>query len=145
MTPLGRMIDPLLQCTLEMRETLCRRAEFHILADVVAALFTTVTGIAGNADFQSYSVAGGEVGYGRTDSGDDAGGFMTESQGFADENVAVAVVVVVVEVAAAEAGAVDCYLDLVCRGSGEVAGFLFEVSILSMFLLCVGLDQVFGC
>jgi hypothetical protein len=27
-------------------------------------------------------------------------------------------VVVVVEVAAAEAGAVDCYLDLVCRGGG---------------------------
>jgi hypothetical protein len=114
MTPLGRMINPLLQRTLEMRKTLCRRAEFHILADVVAALFTTVTGIAGDADFQSYSVAGGEVGYGRTDGGDDAGGFVTEGQGFADEDVAVAVVVVVVKVAAAEAGAVDCYLDFVC-------------------------------
>jgi hypothetical protein len=114
MTPFSRMINLLLQCALEMRKTLCRRAEFHILADIVAALFTTVTGIAGDAYFQSYSVAGGEVGYGRANGGDDAGGFMTEGQGFADENVAVAVVVVVVEVAAAEAGAVDCYLDLVC-------------------------------
>jgi hypothetical protein len=61
MTPLGRMIDSLLQCTLEVRETLCRRAEFHILADVVAAFFTTVTGIAWDADLQSYSVASGEV------------------------------------------------------------------------------------
>jgi hypothetical protein len=114
MTPLGRMVDSLLQCALEMRETLCRRSEFHILADVVAAFFTTVTGVAWNTNLQSYSVASGEIGYGRTDSGDDAGGFMTEGQGFADEDIAVAVVVVVVEVAAAEAGAVDCYLDFVC-------------------------------
>ena len=49
---------------------------------------------------------------------------MAEGEGFADENVAIAVVVVVVEVAAAEAGAVNCYLDLVCRGSGYFARFL---------------------
>lgn len=49
---------------------------------------------------------------------------MAEGEGFADEDVAIAVVVVVVEVAAAEAGAVDCYLDLVCRGSGYFARFL---------------------
>lgn len=49
---------------------------------------------------------------------------MAEGEGFADEDVAIAVVVVVVEVAAAEAGAVDCYLDLACRGSGYFARFL---------------------
>lgn len=52
---------------------------------------------------------------------------MAEGEGFADEDVAIAVVVVVVEVAAAEAGAVDCYLDLVCRGSGYFARFNAEV------------------
>lgn len=57
---------------------------------------------------------------------------MAEGQGLADEDVAVAVVGVVVEVAAAEAGAVDCYLDFVGRGGGEVAGFLISVSVLSV-------------
>jgi hypothetical protein len=49
-------------------------------------------------------------------------------------------VVVVVEVAAAEAGAVDCYLDLVCGRSGQLAGFLFVISILSVCdtVCCIG-------
>jgi hypothetical protein len=114
MTPFSRMVNPLLQGALEMGETLCRRAEFHVFADVVAAFGAAVAGIAGHAYFEGYAVAGGKVGYGRADGGDDAGGFVAEGQGLADEYVAVAVVVVVVEVAAAEAGAVDCYLNLVC-------------------------------
>jgi hypothetical protein len=39
---------------------------------------------------------------------------MAEGQRFADEDVAIAVVVVVVQVAAAETGAVDRDLDLIC-------------------------------
>lgn len=55
---------------------------------------------------------------------------MAESQRLADEDIAVAVVGVVVQVAAAEAGAVDCDLDFVCRGGGQAAGFLGMISIL---------------
>ena len=54
---------------------------------------------------------------------------MAQGQGLADEDVAVAVVGVVVQVAAAEAGAVDCDLDFICRGGGEVARFLMVISI----------------
>lgn len=54
---------------------------------------------------------------------------MAESQGLADEDVAVAVVGVVVEVAAAEAGAVDCDLDFVFCWGGQVAEFLVRISI----------------
>jgi hypothetical protein len=78
MTPFSRMVDPLLQGTLEMRETLCGRAEFHVFADVVAAFGAAVAGIAGHAYFEGYAVAGGEVDYGRADGGDDARGFVAE-------------------------------------------------------------------
>lgn len=61
MTPLCRMIDTSLQRTLEMRETLCGTAEFHVLADVISALFAAMARIAGDADFQGYAVAGLEV------------------------------------------------------------------------------------
>lgn len=130
MTPLGWVINPLLQRSLEMRETFCRTPKLHVLADIVASLFAAVAGIARHADFQGNAIADGEVGDGRADSGDDAGGLVAQGQGLADEDVAVAVVGVVVEVAAAEAGAVNCYLDFGCRGGGQVAGFLGLVSIL---------------
>jgi hypothetical protein len=78
MTPFGRMVNPFLQRALEMRETLCGRAEFHVFADVVAAFGAAVAGIAGHAYFEGYAVAGGEVDYGRADGGDDARGFVAE-------------------------------------------------------------------
>ena len=55
------MVDTSLQRTLEMRETLCGTAEFHVLADVVSALFAAMARIAGDADFEGYTVAGLEV------------------------------------------------------------------------------------
>jgi hypothetical protein len=55
------MIDTSLQRTLEMRETLCGTAEFHVLADVISALFAAMARIAGDADFKGYAVAGLEV------------------------------------------------------------------------------------
>lgn len=61
MTPLCRMIDTSLQRTLEMRETLCGTAEFHVLADVISALFAAMARIAGDTDFKGYAVAGLEV------------------------------------------------------------------------------------
>jgi hypothetical protein len=72
MTPLSRMINPLLQRTLKMRETLCRRAEFHFFADVVAAFGAAVAGIAGDAYFEGYAVAGGKVCDGRAGGGDNS-------------------------------------------------------------------------
>lgn len=61
MTPLGRMIDPFLQGTLEMWETLCRTPKLHVFADVVAAFFASMAVVAGHTYFQSYSVANRKV------------------------------------------------------------------------------------
>lgn len=51
------MIDPLLQCSLEMRECLAAASKSNILADIVAALFATLALATGNPDFESYFVA----------------------------------------------------------------------------------------
>lgn len=43
---------------------------------------------------------------------------MAERQGLPDDDVAISTMVIVVEVAAAETGAVDCYLDFCCFWRG---------------------------
>ena len=72
MTPLRRMINPLLQRTLEMRETFCRAAELHVFTDIVATLFAAVAGIARHAYFEGDAIARGEIGDGGPDGGHDA-------------------------------------------------------------------------
>jgi hypothetical protein len=123
-TPLGRVIDPLLQRPLEMRKALPTTPKPHLLANIIPPLLTPRALLARNADFECDFVTDLEIRYGGADGGDDAGGLMAEGQGLADEDVAVAVVGVVVQVAAAEAGGGDADLELFRGGWGEVAGFL---------------------
>lgn len=103
-TPLRGVVDLLLQRALEVWETLATAPEPELFADVVTTFRAACTAAAGQADFESDSVACFEVCDGRADGRDDASGFVTEGEGFADEDIAVAVVGVVVQVAATEAG-----------------------------------------
>ena len=73
MYPFRGMINSALQCPLEMREALRRTPKAHGLADVVAALFTTVTSITGYTDFESHSITGLDVRYRRPYCCDDTG------------------------------------------------------------------------
>jgi hypothetical protein len=118
--PPRRVVDLLLKSALGMRVGLCRGAELHGAADVVAAGGAVLAALARKADLEGDAVTGGEVGHGRADSDDGAGGLVAEGQGLADDDVAVAEVVEVVKVGAAEAGSLDGDLDLIARGGGEV-------------------------
>lgn len=122
--PLGRVVDPLLQRALEMRESLATASELHVFANVVAALGAAGTTPAWQADFESNFVAGLEAGDIGADRSDYACRFVAEGERLADEDVAVAVVGVVVEVAAAEAGGGNADLKFVCLWGLKIAGFL---------------------
>lgn len=56
-TPFRRVIDPLLQRTLEMREALAAAPELELFANVIPTLRATGTATAGQADFESNSIA----------------------------------------------------------------------------------------
>lgn len=56
-TPLSRVVDPLLQGTLKMREGLSGAAEVHTAADVIAAGETQLALLAGQADLEGDAVA----------------------------------------------------------------------------------------
>ena len=60
-TPLRRVINPLLQCPLEMRKTLAAASEPKFFADVVATLSAAGTRAARKADFEGDFVAFLEV------------------------------------------------------------------------------------
>lgn len=50
-TPSGRMVDPVLQSTLEMRIRFCRAAKPHLLTDVVSPFQASLALAAGNTNF----------------------------------------------------------------------------------------------
>lgn len=107
----GRVGDLLLEGALGVGEALCRGAEGHGAADVVAALGAQLALAAGEADLEGDVVAGLQVGHGRAHGGDGAGGLVAQGHGLAHLDVAVAVVAVVVQVGAAEARRLDCHQD----------------------------------
>lgn len=126
-TPAGRVVDALLECALGMGESLCRGAEVHAPADVVAAGLAIGAVLTGQADLEGDAVADLDaIGVG-ADGGDGAGGLVAEGHGLADEDVAVAVVAVVVQVGAAEPRGLHGDLDLAGRGRVEGAGLDAEV------------------
>ncbi len=103
-----------------MGKRLGRAAETHLPADVVPALQAQSAFAAGLPNLQGNVVADLERGHAGADSGDGAGGFMAQSDGLSDQDIAVAVVVEVVEVRAAEAGGLHGYLDLVGGERGQL-------------------------
>jgi hypothetical protein len=63
MTPLSRMINPLLQRPLRMRNRLGATPKPHPFADIIPPLFTPVTSLARQTYFQRYLVAYFKVGH----------------------------------------------------------------------------------
>ena len=57
MTPNSRMIDPLLQCPLEMRHALRTTSKPHLLAEVVPPFSADSTLAAGDPYLECYAVA----------------------------------------------------------------------------------------
>ena len=80
-----------------MGEGLCRAAEAHVLAEVVAALGTVGAVVAHDAGLDGDALADDEVLDTRTDGGDDASSFVAEDEGRLDDEVTVAAVGVVVD------------------------------------------------
>lgn len=78
MTPLGRVVYPILQCTLRMRESLCTAAELHLLADIVPSLLAAIAALAWLTDFESNLIAYGETLNVGTNAHNNTSGFMTE-------------------------------------------------------------------
>jgi hypothetical protein len=120
----SRVVGAFHESTVQMGEGLCAGAELHLRADVVAALFAEGACAAGEADFEGDAVADFEGCYFGADGCDCAGGFVAETHGRADDEVAIAAVGVVVQVGAAEAGGCDGDLDVCASWSGNSAFFL---------------------
>ena len=126
MTPLSRVVDPLLQRALRMREDLGRTPEAHGAADVVPSRLAVLALLAGDTDLEGHLVSRGEVRDALANGHDGAAGLMTESERFLDGDVADGVVVEVVQVGAAETGGLDGDLDLAGWRSWELSLCLFE-------------------
>lgn len=124
MHPLRRVVDPLLQRPLKMRERLGRAAEAHTLADVVPALLAERAVLTGQTDFERDAVADPQMAHLRANTGHDAGRLVAQRHGLAHEDVAVAVVREVVQVGAAEAGRLHGDLDFGGGRGRELSGFL---------------------
>lgn len=107
----GRVGDLLLEGALGVGEALCRGAEGHGAADVVAALGAQLALAAGEADLEGDVVAGLEPRHARAHGRHGAGGLVAQGHGLAHLDVAVAVVAVVVQVGAAEARRLDGHQD----------------------------------
>ena len=120
----GRVGDLLLEGALGVGEALCRGAEGHLPADVVAALAAQLALAAGQADLEGDVVAGLEVRHARAHGCHGAGRLVAQGHGLAHLDVAVAVVAVVVQVGAAEACRLDCHQDFGWLEGREGALFL---------------------
>lgn len=105
------MIDPLLQRPLKMGNALRRTPKPQTLTYIIPSLFTQFTFLTRKSDFKSNSVSNFQVCDTWANSCHDAGGLVTKSEGFLDDDIAVAVVVEVMEVGAAETCGLDCDLD----------------------------------
>jgi hypothetical protein len=60
-TPLSRVVNPLLQCSLEVRKALGAAPEAHALTEVVAALGASAAATARHADLKGHAVADGKA------------------------------------------------------------------------------------
>ena len=103
MAPNRRMINSLLQRSLEMRNTLCATSESHLLAKIVASFPANVALATGNPYFQGYSVADGKAIDLRANAHYYTGRFMTKGQRCASTEITVGELLVVAYIRSADA------------------------------------------
>lgn len=98
MAPSCRVIDPVLQRSLCVWETLRATSEPHTLADVVPPLFASLADFARLSDFQCHLVTNTEVLHIRAYANNHTCRFVAERERFLYDYVAVTVVLVVMEI-----------------------------------------------
>lgn len=89
MAPSSRVVYPLLERPLEVRETLRATPKAHLLAEVIPAFSAYTAVSARHADLQGYAVAEGIAAHLRAYGDDHARGLVTERQGLAGTEVAI--------------------------------------------------------
>lgn len=114
---------------IEMGVDLCRGAEAHLWAEVVAVGEAERAFAAGQPDFEGDAVADSEVLYVGPNGCDDTGGLVAQAVGLAHYEVAIAAVAVVVQVGAAEAGRSNGDLHFSAIGGGDWFGFLVVLDL----------------
>lgn len=124
MTPRGRVVDPLLQRSLEVRKALGAAAEAHLLAEVIPAPPADAAVAARHADLEGHAVAEAEAAHLRAYGDDHARGLMAEGQGLAGAEVAVGELLEVGDIRAADAGGAQGDLELACGWLVDCSAFL---------------------
>jgi hypothetical protein len=112
MAPYGRVIDSLLESSLEMGNALRATPKLHLLAEVVAPLSTDGTLAAGNANFEGNSVTNGEAIDLRPNAHYNTGRFMSKRQRCTGTEVAVGELLVVAHIGATDASGLNLDLKL---------------------------------
>lgn len=89
MAPSSRVIYPLLQRPLEMREALRAASKAHLLAEIIPTSPAYAAVSTWYADLQGHAVAEGEAAHLRAYGDDHARGLVAEGQGLAGAQVAI--------------------------------------------------------
>jgi hypothetical protein len=98
MAPCSRVVYPILQCPLGVRERLCTTSEPHSFANVVPALLAPFTGLARLPYLERNFVTNIETRHFRAHAHDYTRGLVAQRHGFLDNDVAIAVVAVVMQI-----------------------------------------------
>ena len=78
MAPVGGMVNLVLECALEVRETLCATPESHLFAEVIATFPADTALSTGNANFQCDPISKLESIHLRANGDNRAGGLMAK-------------------------------------------------------------------
>lgn len=89
MTPRSRVIDPLLQRPLKMREALCATSEAHLLAQIIPPLATNATLATWYANLQGHAVAESKAPHLRADRNNNTRRLVAKGQGLASAEIAI--------------------------------------------------------
>jgi len=122
--PNGRVVDPLLESSLEMRYTLRATPKLHLLAEVITPLPADATLAAWNAYFERNAVANGKSIDVRADGHDFTGRFMTKGQWRTSTEVAVGKLLIIAYIRSADSSRLDFYLKLANRRFFDCSCFL---------------------
>lgn len=129
MTPRRRVVDALLQRSLEVWHRFGTTPEPHAFAQVIPASAADATLTTGDADLKGDAVTDVEASYLWPDSNDSARGLVTERERHAGAEVAIGELLVVTDIGPADACCVDSNLKFTDAGVTNSPAFLRERSV----------------
>ena len=124
MAPYRRVVNPLLESPLKVRNALRTTSELHLFAKIVSAFSADPALATGNADFQGHFVPNCKSIDLRANAYNYPGRFMSKGQRRTSTEVAIGKLLVVAHIRPADAGGLDLDLKLACRRLFETSGFL---------------------